>query len=100
MAAEEYVVQSDGKVIPNQTPIAEQVSSSLPQGSTVTAPDGYIWFGTSGGKPGIKGVQETSAPRPRNTGFGGFVTYQNGQEVSKKVQPYFPTPAEQKLLKK
>lgn len=98
VASQEYV--ESGTVLQNPSPIARDISKSLPANSTVTAPDGYIWFGNVDGKPGILGVQETSSTQQTNTGNGGFITFQNGQEVSKEVKPYFPTPAQLRQLKK
>lgn len=85
-ASEEYV--ADGVVHKKSDPIAEQISTTLPQGSTVTAPDGYLLFTMKDGKPTMLGVQATSEAQPQNTGNGGFVKYSNGQVISKTRMPF------------
>jgi len=66
--------------IPN---IAEKISSSLPDGSTVIAPDGYCMYGTKGGKPAIVGVSE-KIDGWDPSGKSGYETLVNGQTKSQK----------------
>ena len=64
---------------------AEQVSRSLPQGSTVNAPDGYVQYGIK--KPKILGVSETYDGHDPDHDSG-FETLINGKTVSRRVFSY------------
>lgn len=74
-ASEEYITQ-DGRKIQRPQTFAEKLSNSFPN-LTVVAADGYTIHANKDGKPQVVGVSN-------HTNNGGFLTFKNGQLISKK----------------
>ncbi len=75
---------ASGAKIPN---IAEDISSSLPKGSTLIAPDGYCMYGTEGGKPAVVGVSAIGGGWDP-TGRSGYETLVDGVTISQQPKSW------------
>jgi len=70
------------KTITTETPIAQKISAQFGN-LTVVAADGYVTWSQKDEKTVVTGVIETSDKEHKNTGKGGFITYKDGEKISK-----------------